>query len=107
MGGRSCQLASSQGHLANIDLMEFLATTTFGACLSQAPQVDTGYEYRLNVYHQAFLTWGFHKSIYGYYSTQTVLLLFPVLFASISCILRNWIDETESEQGNGRFDTRF
>ena len=50
--------------------MEFLSSTTFGACLSGAPEVDSGYEYRMNVYHEQFLTWGFHKSYY--WPTQSV-----------------------------------
>lgn len=41
--------------------MEFLASTTFGTCLSGAPDVDYGYDYQMNVYHQYFLTWGFDK----------------------------------------------
>ena len=72
VGSRSCHPASSHGYLPNLDLMDFLSSTTFGACLTHAPEVDDGYDYSMNIYHHAFLTWGFHKSLY--WSTQTVLL---------------------------------
>ena len=70
VGSRNCHPGSSLGLLPNVDLMDFLSSTTFGACLNQAPEVDGGYDYTMNVYHQAFLTWGFHKSLY--LSTQAV-----------------------------------
>ena len=77
MGSRSCHPASSEGFLPNNDLMEFLASTTFGACLGSAPEVDNGYDYRMNVYHQLFLTWGFHKSLY--LPTQSVFIFLTYL----------------------------
>lgn len=70
VGSPICHPSSSQGYLPNKDFMEFLSSTTFGACLSGAPEVDSDYEYRMNVYHEQFLTWGFHKSYY--WSTQSV-----------------------------------
>ena len=65
VGSRSCNPSSSEGFLPNNDLMDFLAATTFGACLAGSVEVDHGYEYRMNVYHQHFLTWGFHKSLFS------------------------------------------
>lgn len=50
--------------------MEFVASTTFGTCLSGAPHVDNNYDYQMNVYHKQFLTWGFEK--YLLRPTQTV-----------------------------------
>uniref|UniRef100_A0A0N7ZXW0 Protein SZT2 n=1 Tax=Daphnia magna TaxID=35525 RepID=A0A0N7ZXW0_9CRUS len=70
VGSRTCHPASSEGFLPNNDLMEFVASTTFGTCLSGAPHVDGGYDYQMNVYHQYFLTWGFEK--YLLRPTQTV-----------------------------------
>ena len=78
VGSRSCNPSSSEGFLPNNDLMDFLAATTFGACLAGPVEVELlGYEYRMNVYHQHFLTWGFHKSLFWPQSSSNSLSNMP------------------------------
>lgn len=69
--------------------MEFLSATTFGACLGGAPEVDLGYEYRMNVYHQHFLTWGFHKSLYQ--SSQPVSAFIVIITIGLAWSVFNFI----------------
>ncbi|ODM96718.1 Protein SZT2 [Orchesella cincta] len=50
------------GVLPYADLMKFIASATFGAYLSDAPDIsDTGTI--MNVYHMAFLAWSFQKTL--------------------------------------------
>jgi hypothetical protein len=48
------------------ELMEYMALSTYGAYLHKVPEVDTAeYVYVMNIYHEAFLCWGFRKALQG------------------------------------------
>ncbi|XP_037091100.1 KICSTOR complex protein SZT2-like [Pollicipes pollicipes] len=60
-----CQPSAGLGSLPYTDLMHFLATATCGALLARLPAVLHDFDYVMNVYHRAFLCWGFQKSLGG------------------------------------------
>ncbi len=48
------------------ELMEYMALSTYGAFLAKVPEVDTqDFVYIMNIYHKAFLCWGFRKALQG------------------------------------------
>ena len=63
--GSGCQPSGGLGSLPYTDLMHFLATATCGALLVRLPAVLRDYDYEMNVYHRAFLSWGFQKCLVG------------------------------------------
>ena len=63
--GSGCRPSGGLGSLPYTDLMHFLATATCGALLVRLPAVVRDYEYGMNVYHRAFLCWGFQRSLVG------------------------------------------
>ena len=56
-----------QSSLARIpyeELMEYMALSTYGAFLPKVLEVDhKEYVYIMNIYHEAFLCWGFKKAL--------------------------------------------
>ena len=48
------------------ELMEYMALSTYGAYLPDVIEVDVrDYVYVMNIYHEAFLCWGFKKALQG------------------------------------------
>ena len=48
------------------ELMEYMALSTYGAYLPDIIEVDVKeYYYVMNIYHEAFLCWGFKKALQG------------------------------------------
>ncbi|XP_064625448.1 KICSTOR complex protein SZT2-like [Lineus longissimus] len=64
IGGQS-QSNSSFGYIPYTELMQFIATATFGAYLAATPCVDES-SCGMNVYHQALFTWSFQKGLEGF-----------------------------------------
>lgn len=58
-----------QSSLARIpyeELMEYMALSTYGAYLPKVIESDVRqYVYIMNIYHEAFLCWGFKKALQG------------------------------------------
>ena len=48
------------------ELMEYMALSTYGAYLPKVIESDVRqYVYIMNIYHEAFLCWGFKKALQG------------------------------------------
>ena len=62
-----------QSSLARIpyeELMEYMALSTYGAYLPKVIESDVRqYVYIMNIYHEAFLCWGFKKALQGRVNT--------------------------------------
>ncbi len=58
--------SSSLTRIPYEELLEYMALSTYGAFLPKVPEVDTAeFVYIMNVYHEAFLCWGFRKALQG------------------------------------------
>lgn len=59
------------GVLPYADLMKFIASATFGAFLSEAPEIfPDSTDSQMNIYHNAFLAWSFHKTLQTEWTKQ-------------------------------------
>lgn len=94
-----------QSSLARVpyeELMEYMALSTYGAYLPKVIENDVRiYEYVMNIYHEAFLCWGFKKALQGIDITSDLahsllnlsevsldtLGEFLVYFSSILCLI--------------------
>ena len=55
----------SFGYIPHTEIMQFLATATFGAFLSKCSDVEISSSNMMNQYHRAFLSWHFQKGLDG------------------------------------------
>ncbi|KAK7100732.1 hypothetical protein V1264_023626 [Littorina saxatilis] len=54
------------GHVPNFELMQFIATATFGGYFLSCPDVGEDESFAPNVYHQAMYYWSFQKGLEGF-----------------------------------------
>ncbi|XP_038066587.1 KICSTOR complex protein SZT2-like [Patiria miniata] len=54
----------SFGYIPHTEIMQFIATATFGAFLSKCPKIRSN-QIEMNQYHRAFLSWNFQKGLDG------------------------------------------
>ncbi|XP_022100207.1 KICSTOR complex protein SZT2-like isoform X2 [Acanthaster planci] len=54
----------SFGYIPHTEIMQFIATATFGAFLSKCPKINSN-KIGMNQYHKAFLSWNFQKGLDG------------------------------------------
>ncbi|ESO95892.1 hypothetical protein LOTGIDRAFT_144381, partial [Lottia gigantea] len=53
------------GHVPHVELMQFLATATFGAYIASCPKDDSS-SFQPNIYHKALYFWNFQKGLEGF-----------------------------------------
>ncbi|XP_030851684.1 KICSTOR complex protein SZT2, partial [Strongylocentrotus purpuratus] len=53
------------GYVPHTEIMQFIATATFGAFLSRCPSLESHEDHLMNQYHRAFLSWSFQKGLDG------------------------------------------
>ncbi|XP_063962374.1 KICSTOR complex protein SZT2-like isoform X2 [Lytechinus pictus] len=53
------------GYVPHTEIMQFIATATFGAFLSRCPSMESCENHLMNQYHRAFLSWSFQKGLDG------------------------------------------
>ncbi|XP_050400458.2 KICSTOR complex protein SZT2 [Patella vulgata] len=54
------------GHVAHVELMQFIATATFGAYIASCPKLDDSHALEPNIYHKALYFWNFQKGLEGF-----------------------------------------
>ncbi|KAL3869893.1 hypothetical protein ACJMK2_042520, partial [Sinanodonta woodiana] len=64
--GQDCSPSGQYGHICHTELMQFLATATFGAYFASCPLVSPDPTHALNVYHKALFLWSFQKGLEGF-----------------------------------------
>ncbi|XP_014668477.1 PREDICTED: protein SZT2-like [Priapulus caudatus] len=62
--------ACSLGYVPYMELLQFIATATFGAFMSYCPNLENDSSLNMNVYHKAILSWSFQKPLHGYKGYQ-------------------------------------
>ncbi|XP_025109017.1 KICSTOR complex protein SZT2-like isoform X3 [Pomacea canaliculata] len=65
--GSSLGVQQQLGHVPFVELMQFIATATFGGYFAMCPDVAGEDSKEPNVYHQALFYWSFQKGLEGYY----------------------------------------
>ncbi|XP_071800440.1 KICSTOR complex protein SZT2-like isoform X4 [Asterias amurensis] len=63
--GRGFHPHCSFGYIPHTEIMQFMATATFGAFLCKCPEIDISRR-DMNQYHKAFLSWNFQKGLEGF-----------------------------------------
>ncbi|XP_077980912.1 KICSTOR complex protein SZT2-like isoform X2 [Glandiceps talaboti] len=63
--GRGYHPHCSFGAVPHLELMQAVATATFGAFLAKCPNLDQDNSGEMNVYHKAFFSWNFQKGLDG------------------------------------------
>ncbi|XP_076462664.1 KICSTOR complex protein SZT2-like isoform X2 [Babylonia areolata] len=64
--GSALHLQRQLGHVPNFELMQFIATATFGGYFFTCPDVSEDESGAPNVYHQAMYYWSFQKGLEGF-----------------------------------------
>ncbi|XP_041357997.1 KICSTOR complex protein SZT2-like isoform X2 [Gigantopelta aegis] len=62
----ACCLHHQFGHVPHIQLMQFIATATFGAYFGTLPKLEPSDSMEPNVYHKAMYFWNFQKGLEGF-----------------------------------------
>ncbi|XP_067679134.1 KICSTOR complex protein SZT2-like [Haliotis asinina] len=78
----SCSLHQQLGHVPHTELMQFIATATFGAYFASFPDLQQCNSLDANVYHRALYFWNFQKGLEGFKYELTHQTI-PDSFASI------------------------
>ncbi|XP_071119812.1 KICSTOR complex protein SZT2-like [Haliotis cracherodii] len=78
----SCSLHQQLGHVPHTELMQFIATATFGAYFASFPDLQQCDSLEANVYHRALYFWNFQKGLEGFKYELTHQTI-PDSFASI------------------------
>ncbi|XP_071484492.1 KICSTOR complex protein SZT2-like [Diadema antillarum] len=63
--GKGFHPHSGFGYVPHTEIMQFIATATFGAFLSSCPSFESLEDGKMNQYHRAFLSWSFQKGLDG------------------------------------------
>nr|KAG5703229.1 hypothetical protein BaRGS_034140 [Batillaria attramentaria] len=64
--GSSLPIQQQLGHVPNVELMQFIATATFGGYFASCPDVNEDDTGEPSVYHQAMYYWSFQKGLEGF-----------------------------------------
>lgn len=64
--GPTLPIQQQFGHVPNVELMQFIATATFGGYFSSCPDLRDEDMGEPNVYHQAMYYWSFQKGLEGF-----------------------------------------
>ncbi|XP_070564104.1 KICSTOR complex protein SZT2-like isoform X4 [Ptychodera flava] len=63
--GRGYHPHCSFGNVPHVELMQGVATATFGAFLTKCPNLEDNMSTAMNLYHRAFFSWNFQKGLDG------------------------------------------